>query len=269
MADKSNSKLSRRDFLKIAGAGAGAMLLGGCAPQILAPASTDTSVPRAARRPTRTPKATRGPAPTPTATVPYTARKLCFVLWDHQLARYDYKPRNLNKPVPETCPLYSGAANRVTEEWETYWKGILRLCNPGMSEAVFDQSWESLVASNRAFTNGSGPTSGQFAIHSLTCGGATHEMVTGTPDGQHMEIYTLNSRKAPPPVPARPEDIDITRHFFATTGSNVRLPDGSYAVNGFPQFENCIIPLISPADTDMIDLERIKTVTDIQRPYHP
>jgi hypothetical protein len=171
--------------------------------------------------------------------------------------------------VPETCPLYSGATNPVTPEWEAYWRGILHLCNPEMGAVAFEQAWESLVASNRAFTNGSGPSSGEFAVHSLTCGGATHEMVTGIPNGQHMEIYTLNSRKVPPSIPAKPEDIDITRHFFATTGSNVRLPDGSYAVNGFPQFENCIVPLVSRADTDMIDLSRIKAVTDIQRPYNP
>lgn len=61
----------------------------------------------------------------------------------------------------------------------------------------------------------------------------------------------------------------MTRHFFATTGSNVRLPDGSYAVYGFPQFENCIVPLVSPADTDMIDLSRISVVSDLQRPYNP
>ncbi len=94
-------------------------------------------------------------------------------------------------------------------------------------------------------------------------------MVTGIPDGQHMEIYTLNSRKDPPAVPAKPEDIDITRHFFATTGSNVRLADGTYAVNGFPQFDNCIVPLVSPGDTDGIDVSRIKMVKDIQRPYNP
>ncbi len=253
------------------------MLLGGCARQLLAPESAP--VPTAANPAvgtpgplrTRTPKASRtpGPSPTPTATVPYADRNLCFVLWDHQLARYNYKPRNLNNPVPETCPLYSGAQNLVTPAWEAYWRGILRLCNPQMSESAFEQSWESLVAENRAFTNGTGPASRKFALHSLTCGGATHEMVTGLPDGQYMEIYTLNSRKDPPVVPAKPEDIDITRHFFATTGSNVRLPDRSYAVNGFPQFDNCIVPLVSPGDTDMIDVSRIKIAKGIQRPYNP
>ena len=217
------------------------MLLSGCARELLAPESTP--IPTAANRATgtpgplqaRTPKASRtpGPSPTPTATVPYTARKLCFVLWDHQLARYNYKPRNLNNPVPETCPLYSGTQNLITPAWEAYWRAILRLCNPRMSNSAFEQSWESLVAENRAFTNGTGPASRKFALHSLTCGGATHEMVTGIPDGQHMEIYTLNSRKDPPAVPAlKPEDIDITRHFFATTASNVRLPE--YAAQRIP-----------------------------------
>ena len=84
-----------------------------------------------------------------------------------------------------------------------------------------------------------------------------------------MEIYTLNSRKDPPAIPAKAEDIDMTRHFFATSGSNVLLPDGSYAVYGFPQFENCIIPLVSPSDTDMIDLSRIRPVSDLQKPYNP
>jgi hypothetical protein len=241
--------LSRRDFLKIAGFAAGAILLKGSVPTPVSHAhvSGEASLPLGAS----------------------TARKLCFVLWDHQLAQYNYKPRNIKNPVPETCPLYSGAKNPVTLAWETYWRGILHLCNPKMSDADFEHSWSSLVASNRAFTNASGPDSGDFALHSITCGGATHEMVTGIPERSHMRIYTLNSRKNPPPIPARPEDIDMTRHFFATSGSNVQLPDGSYAVYGFPQFENCIVPLVSPSITDMIDISRIKEVSSIQRPYNP
>ncbi|HTP01451.1 MAG TPA: twin-arginine translocation signal domain-containing protein [Anaerolineales bacterium] len=256
MTDQSTraSGLSRRDFLKAAGIGTGAMMLAACAPQ------RATSTPTA-RQPTA--------VPSPIPTVTYAGRKLCFVLWDHELARYDYKPRDLKNPVPETCPLYSGASNPVTPAWEAYWRGILRVCNPGMKDADFEQAWESLVASNRAFTNGTGPDTGNFAIHSLTCGGATHEMVTGTPYRGRMEIYTLNSKKAPPPIPGEPAQIDMTRHFFATTGSNVKLPDGSYAVYGFPQFENCIVPLVSPADTDMIDLSRISYVSKMQKPYHP
>jgi hypothetical protein len=78
----------------------------------------------------------------------------------------------------------------------------------------------------------------------------------------------LNTKKDPPPIPDTPEEIDITRHFFATTGSNVRLPDGSYAVYGFPQFENCIVPLVSRDDTDLIALDRIRVVTGIQVPYN-
>lgn len=236
--------LSRRDFLKIAGVGAGALVLNGCAPKLVSSAASAQ---------TRTPP----------------ARKLCFVLWDHQLAQYDYQPRNLKTPVPQTCPLYSGAKNPLTPAWEAYWRGILHLCNPDMGDADFERSWNSLVAPGRAFTNFSGPASGDFALHSLTCGGATHEMVTGVSERSYMRIYTLNSRKDPPPIPARPEDIDVTRHFFGTSASNVRLPDGSYAVYGFPQFENCIVPLVSPSDTDMIDISRIKVVSSIQRPYNP
>ncbi len=244
--------LTRRDFLKIAGVGAGATLLNACAPKLAASTAT----------------AARLSGPTAVPTEKYEGRKLCFVLWDHQLARYNYQPRNLKKPVPETCPLYSGATSRVTPAWEAYWKGILRLCNPNMNNDDFQQSWVSLVASNRAFTNGTGPETGDFRLHSLTCGGATHEMVTGIPYRQYMEIYTMNSKKDPPPIPTDPEKIDMTRHFFATTGSNVQFPDGSYGVYGFPQFENCIVPLVSPSDTDMIDLSRISLVSDLQSPYH-
>ena len=56
---------------------------------------------------------------------------------------------------------------------------------------------------------------------------------------------------------------------MATTGSSERLPDGSYAVYGFPQFENCIVPLVSREDTDLIALDRIKVVSNILRPYNP
>lgn len=247
--------VSRRDFLKIATVGVGTVLLGGAASELVSPMQA--------------PNATNTPTAHPVPTMDYTGRKLCFVLWDHQLAQYNYQPRNLKTPVPETCPLYSGVHNAMTPAWEAYWRGILHLCNPNMSDADFESSWNSLTISGRAFTDSTDPASGNFALHSLTCGGATHEMVTGIPEGQHMRIYTLNSRKDPPPIPANANDIDITRHFFATSGSNVRLPDGSYAVYGFPQFENCIIPLVSKSDTDLIDISRIKVVTSIQRPYNP
>jgi hypothetical protein len=197
------------------------------------------------------------------------AKLLCFVLWDHQLAQYSYKPRNIKKPVPETCPLRSGATLRITAAWEAYWRGILHLCNPTVGGDDFERAWKSLVMSSRAFTNHSGPDSGNFGLHSLTCGGATHEMVTGDMGGSYVEIYTLNGRKDPPAVPASVKGIDMTRHFVATTGSNVKLDDGSYAVYGFPQFENCIVPLVGPNDTDLIAASRVKKVYGMQRPYNP
>jgi hypothetical protein len=267
MQNKRNSMLSRRDFLRLAGIGSAAMLLKACTPKLVSPAkgSGKASLPTVTPSPTVPPTASHASAPTQTS----TPRKLCFVLWDHQLARYNFRPRNIVNPVPETCPLYSGAKNPVTPAWEAYWKGLLHLCNPTMSDVEFEHAWSSLVDSHRAFTNASGPKTGDFMIHSLTCGGATHEMVTGEPYGLYMEIYTLNSQKEPPSIPAKPEDIDMTRHFFATTGSNVKLPDGSYAVYGFPQFENCIIPLLGPSNSDMIEISRIKAVASIQRPYNP
>src|SRR5512138_641318 len=205
--------LSRRDFLKLAGLGAGTALLSSCGPRLI-----PTIIPTALRTPFS------GPTAGPTAS--YAGRKLCFVLWDHQLERYQYKPRNIKHPVPMTCPLYSGATNTLTPEWIAYWQGLLRLCNPDVNEAAFKQAWLSLVASDRAFTNGTGPETDNFAIHSLTCGGATHELVSGEPEkGGHVRIYILNIHDEPPPVPSTPEEIDMTRHFFATTGSNRQFPD--------------------------------------------
>ena len=228
------------------GLGAGAAALAACTPRAALPTSAPTS------------------AVTPTP----DPRKLCFVLWDHQLAQYNYKPRRPNVPLPQTCPLFSGARNPLTPEWQAYWKGILQVCNPGMSAAEFEQSWVSLIDPTRAFTNNCNPEAGNFVMGTLTCGGATHEMVTGEPEGRYMRIYTLNTKKSPPPIPDKIEEMDITRHFFATTGSNDRLPDGSYAVYGFPQFENCIVPLVSRDDTDLIALDRIQVVTNIMRPYN-
>ena len=211
------------------------------------------------------------PAATDESGSKYDGRKLCFVLWDHQLARYNYKPRNPKVPLPETCPLLSGFANRMTAEWEAYWKGILRVCNPGMSNKEFNAGWKGLVSDARAFTNNKAPDSGNFALWSITCAGATHQVVSGEPEGpgrRFTRIYTLNHKKGPPPIPESMNGIDITRHFMATTGSNKLLDDGSYAVYGFPQFENCIVPVISPDDTDMIETERIIMVGSVQRPYN-
>ncbi len=243
---------SRRDFLRLAGLGAGAAVVQACSPRnaLLATMTAEAAAPTADVTPTPDP------------------RKLCFVLWDHQLAMYDYKPRRPGIPLPETCPLYSGARNPLTPAWQDYWRGLLRVCNPGMSDEGFEQSWSSLIHPNRAFTNFSNPEEGDFFMGNLTCGGATHEMVSGEAEGRYMRIYTLNTEKDPPPIPEKIEDIDITRHFFATTGSDVVLPDGSYAVYGFPQFENCIVPLVSREDTDLIALDRIRVVTNIQRPYN-
>jgi hypothetical protein len=300
MRNKEDDALSRRDFLRLAGIGVGGALLGGCSPQLGLPwpFGTATSTPSSTASPTAsptdtptatfTPTATGTPTVTPTDTSTPTAiptftplasptpemtesaagGHLCFVLWDHQLARYDYKPRNPKKPLPETCPLKSGVNNRLTPAWIEYWQGILHLCNPGMSDDDFQRGWKGLTSDARAFTNSSSPESGNFGLHSLTCGGATHEMVTGIPEKQYMRIYTLNIHDPPPPIPARARDINILRHFFATTGSTKKLPDGSYAVYGFPQFENCIVPLVSPDDTDLIELSRIKVVSSVQRPYN-
>ena len=305
MRNRRNPALSRRDFLRLAGIGAGGALLGGCSPRLGLPwpFGTATSTPSSTASPTSSPTSTATATFTPTDTgtptvtptdtstptaiptfTPQPSRtpepsatiegegasggKLCFVLWDHQLARYHYKPRNPKKPLPETCPLKSGVNNRLTPAWIEYWQGILHLCNPGMSDEDFERGWKGLTSDARAFTNSSSPESGNFGLHSLTCGGATHEMVTGIPEKQYMRIYTLNIHDPPPTIPSSASDINILRHFFATTGSTKKLPDGSYAVYGFPQFENCIVPLVSPDDTDLIEVSRIKVVSSVQRPYN-
>ncbi len=264
----------------------GSAWLAGCASQLVpTPQDQDLLAPPAPYRPpvststprivsptpdvTSTPPATPSPVWTWSPGMQYSGMNLCFVLWDHQLARYNYKPRNIYNPVPETCPLYSGAINPLTPRWIAYWQGILHLCNPTVTGGDFEHSWNSLVRTNRAFTNDTGPETGTFAIHSLTCGGATHALTTSMAEGGYLRINTLNWGKGPPPIPSSPDGIDMTRHFFATACSNRQLPDGSYVVNGFPQFENCIVPLISQGDTDLIDISRIKMVNSIQRPYNP
>lgn len=298
--------ISRRDFLKTLGAAAGAAVLNGCARgfdlsspesyvvQLASPAPPPVPTGTPLPAPTQTGTATFAPSPSPTQPplsgaagfntpsglqsglpgwMPTPAptedpRQLCFVLWDHQLARYGYRPRNMKVPLPETVPLASGGVNRLNQDWIDYWQGILKLANPGMSKDEFKSSWNSLVADNRAFTNGTSPESDNFALHSLTCGGATHELVTGLRKGHFIQIYTLNIHEDPPPIPDTPHDIDMTRHFFATTGSHDKLPNGTYAVYGFPQFENCIVPLVSPADRDWIAISRIKAVTTFHSPYN-
>jgi hypothetical protein len=140
--------------------------------------------------------------------------------------------------------------------------------NPGLGKKEFEGAWKSLVHDARAFTNNKGPDSGNFALWDITCGGATHQAVSGDaegPGGRYTRIYTLNHKAGPPSLD---DGIDMTRHFMATTGSTKQLSDGSYAVYGFPQFENCIVPLISPDGTDLIETERITYVSSIQRPYN-
>ncbi len=273
--------VSRRDFLKLAGIGAGAAFLSGCGSRsyvaqqdaLLPPTPTPFVLPIGSPPPeiaTPTPGLNITPSASPvrTATPKYAGRKLCFVLWDHQLARYAYRPRDLIHQVPQTVPLYSGESLHFNRSWIDYWRDILRLCNPGMKVEDFERGWKSLITSDRAFTNGTGPDTGHFALHPITCGGATHEMVTGEPEKHGMRIYTLKWASDPPPVPKDPSGLDMTRHFMATTGSSLRLPDGSYAVHGFPQFENPIVPLASWHGTDLIEPSRIKAVSDIQPPYN-
>lgn len=275
---------SRRDFLKTLGAVAGAAALSGCARQLGLSGEGRGVIGASTRMPSPSQTATVPPYPTsttiPTPTPPPAVvdiptfpptpdpRNLGFVLWDHQLAMYGYRPRNLFKPVPETVPLKSGANNRLTNAWIEYWREILRVLNPAMRAADFETSWKSLITDSRAFTNNSGPNTDNFGLHSLTCGGATHQMVTGEREGDWMRIYTLNIHDGPPALPYDAHEIDMTRHFFATTGSNVKLADGTYAVYGFPQFENCIVPLVSPDDTDLIALHRIMAVSQFRSPYN-
>ena len=151
--------VSRRDFLKVAGLGAGAAVLNACGAALsptLAANGFPTLAPVISTPPRTSTPRIMSPTPpaTPTATPldlsglvsQYTNRKLCFVLWDHQLAMYGYRPRNTYDPVPETCPLQSSAVNPMTPAWIAYWKGILHLCNPDMDPVHFEHAWLSLTA---------------------------------------------------------------------------------------------------------------------------
>jgi len=89
-----------------------------------------------------------------------------------------------------------------------------------------------------------GPDSGQLRVVEHVVRGATHRCSANRrPRRRYTRIYTLSPRPAAEHA-HQPKEIDITRHFWQPP-EHQQLPDGSYAVYGFPQFENCIVPVIS------------------------
>lgn len=184
---------------------------------------------------------------------------------------HDEVPRN-KFGDPETIGTYTREFNRVTPELESYWRGLLKILSPDMSKKDFERNWKSLTASDRAFTNDHGWNSGQFALQSLICGGATVKAVTGQiiiKSGKlWMEVYAIDPKKLPPLPSSTP---DMTLHFYGVISTAIKYKS-TYRKNPFPQFKgNSIIPFVSRGGRALLPYSKLRLLPDfnIPRPFVP
>lgn len=149
--------------------------------------------------------------------------------------------------------------------WGKYWRELNMMANPGMAKADFERAWLSLINPARAFTNYN-----MFKIQDIVTGGTTLRLVTGDREySSYYRVHCLNGKLPPPALPATMADLDMTTHFIATNLSAYRFPDGTFEVDGFPQFPHVtIVPFVSTQDYDFIHMGWLDPVLSIEQPFN-
>lgn len=175
---------------------------------------------------------------------------------------------------PETFKSLTDKMFQVTPAIAIYWKGILKLKNPNLTDAQFNQSWRGLTAGNRAFTNKHGWDSGDFRIENLICGGATVKVTTGIPfrtaGWWQYEVYALDPVNPPLYIPASVSLIDMTLNFLPTISTNIKVRKFVYRVNAFPQFNgNSIVPYFGVGGRNSLRADHLRVVTKVNSPFIP
>lgn len=203
------------------------------------------------------------------------SRNLFFVKHDYQM---NPLPDRFNKwdSDPEVVGTYYDRKIKVTTEMNRYMRGILRLFCPNLSDVDFEKSYRSLMADGTksgAFCNFAGIDSPDWSWEELLCGGATLQAVTGEivrmGGKDYIEVYALNANNVPA-TPLSVFDVDMTLHFRPTVFTHEKLPDGSYKVWAFPQFDDkSVVPLWSKSDTLFVPAERLVSVLSVQNPFNP
>lgn len=178
-----------------------------------------------------------------------------------------------NHPATRKC--LSDFMTPCEPYWGVYVGAILRLLNPNMDVREFESNLRGLFNGARAFDNGRGINSGEWAIENLFCAGATLELIDSTirrfgPEGFHYMRVRAIDPKIRRPIPRSLSEIDMTLHFFATTAT-------ATGNNPFPQFEGrVIIPFFGKDGENWVNIDgepsrpgKMRRVTSIQHPFVP
>jgi hypothetical protein len=252
--------------------------------------------------PTNTPQPPTATLQPPTATPQPPSAELhrYWVKPDWLSPYWGYKPRDV-APAPavnrsgEIDDRTSFRRARLTEQWQWFWVDLLSLSKyqrvfaelNAEEKANITRAFGGLTGDHLAFTNNAGSASKNcypcgttdrgedMRIDPLICGGNT--ILGSAPvqnkHGQWMvKVYSFNANQTPPA--ATLEMLNDPRVLWATIISDVRLPDGSYKLFGFPQLKDGV-PVPYPYMT-MEDyyypLEELEEypLTDPKRPiYNP
>lgn len=187
----------------------------------------------------------------------------------------DYVSRN-GQNHPATRSPIKTMYFRMTPAWSDYVWALQRLLNPSMSEADLLRNMKGLFNGSRAFDNGHGMESGDWALQNLYCAGATFELASDTIrvfQGRRWMRAKAIDWSIKPAIPQALADIEMCHHFFPTTATDA-------GNNPFPQFSGrCVIPWFG-AERDpqygvfnWVDIdgypERPGPMIRVDRPGHP
>lgn len=232
------------------------------------PSPTPQPKPQPAPQPQ--PNPTPAPQPTPVAVsgFPVAPNTLVFVT-------HDMVARDLNGRVaggePETNKCLSDEKIVVTPQLEALMRAVIRLYNPTMDSNAFEHAWQSLFASNRAFSNKSGWDSSEFKLENLVCGGATLRAITGVPyraaGDNWLDVHALDPENLPA-IPTRIEQIDPTLFFFPVIA--MQNISGQFQADPFPQFGGrCPVPFVGKGGRNAIRVAKLLPVNSVQHPFLP
>jgi hypothetical protein len=193
----------------------------------------------------------------------FTSKNLYRILHDYEWTT-DHLPRSLSSQFsltdkqgfPEMVQTLTDSFNPLNPEWQRYFYSLFKLFSRGaFSETTLKAKWASYMWSGRAFTNNFGSDRYRDVINKthldmpymkmeeLACGGNVveylgDEIVRANKYGEKvpwLKVRTLDINNKPPTLEqytrqSHPELIHI-----ATNASIIKLPDGTWRVDPFPQ----------------------------------
>jgi len=224
-----------------------------------------------------------------------------YVLFDWQLAMYDYKPRSLFDPrdglnddqgYPQTCPFSPRPGVQLTERLQWFW--VEQLCvskyrrgwkylTPD-KQIVIKEAWRGLTKSQTALTNRRGTDVCWDYIRGINedadlpmlfenaCGGTTIELSNRKLYSKGYEVKTLR---------VRDYDkwknwtfLDHPQYFAIATNATVIPDGGKWRVDPFHYLGGADVPfpILSEAGVVYVAPERVRILGEgepFPYPYYP